>query len=207
MDVLGIIVRSADYGEKDKLLTIATVDGLKTVKARGVRSAKSKLKGYVGILNFGEFGLSEGKSFYILNSANISESFLNCWTSPVRYASAMICLEIYEKCAKEGDGPGLVLLLNALKEINYDEFYPPAAALRFGVAAAAEMGVDVTENVFPEQISGIFTSLLGEAETEEILRDVSENEIKLCLRHLAAGFRSELGIQLTVPAEIFSVEE
>lgn len=203
MDITGIVIRSVDYGEKNKLVSIATADGILTAVAKGVRSANSKLKGFVGPLNFGEFGVTEGKAGFILSGASITESFLNCWSDPQRYAAAMLCLEIYEKCEKNGGDTNLADLLRALGDINYGEFYPPASALRYGVKIAVDMGVDITENVFPEKISGIFIALTGNAETEEILRDLGVNSVKECIMHLAAGYKTELGIVLTVAHEIF----
>ncbi len=202
MDVTALVIRGTDYGEKDKIITLATADGIITAIAKGVRSPKSKLKGFAGILNFGEFGLSEGKNGYILNGASVTESFQACWTDTERYASAMLCLEVYEKSAKGGESLSLANLLRALGEINYGEFYPPATALRYGVKSAADMGLDVTEGVFPDDVSRIFTTLLDDADTEELLRDVGVHDVKRCLKHLALGYKSELNINLTVAYEI-----
>lgn len=206
MDVTGLIIRSSDYGDSDKLVTIATAEGRITARAKGVRRAGSKLKGFVGVLNFGEFGLTEGKAGYILSGASVDESFLNCWTDANRYAAAMLCLEIYEKCSREGDGVSFVSLLKALEEVNYGSFYPPAAALRFGVCAAAESGIDVTEGVFPPDISAIFSALLVCEDTEDALLDAGVDGVKKCIMHLSAGFFSELGVRLTVAGEIFRMD-
>ena len=205
MDVTGLIIRSTDYGEKDKIITLATVDGTVTAKAKGVRSPKSKLKGFVGVLSFGEFTLTDGKAGFILSGADVQECFSNCWTDPERYASAMFCLEIYEKCASSGDDPGLVSLLRALEKINYGDFYPLAAALKFGVDTAVKMGVDVEEGVFPDKISAIFSALSNNDDVESALSDMGIAEVKICLRHLAAGFLSELGIKLTVIGEMLNM--
>ena len=95
MDVNGIVVRTRDVGESDKLVTIATPLGLLTAKAKGVKKSTSKLKSSVVVLSFGEFSVTEGKVGFILNGANVTESFHSCWTDPDRYAAAMLCLEIY----------------------------------------------------------------------------------------------------------------
>lgn len=198
MDVKALIIRNSDYGEKDKILTLATPFGIITAIAKGVRSPKSKLRGFVGILNFGEFGLSEGRNGYILNAASVTENFQNCWTDTDRYAAAMLCLEIYEKSFENGERLPFTKLLRALGEINYNDFYPPAEALKYGVQSAAEIGLDVTEGVFPEDICEIFTILLSEAAAEELLRDASVYDIKRYLKHLALGYRSELSMYISV---------
>lgn len=202
MDINGLIIRSVDYGDKDKILTIAAPDGIYTAKAKGVRTAKSKLKGYVGVLNFGEFSLAEGKGGYTLSGADVTESFYSCWTDADKYAAAMICLEIYEKCSRQGAPSDLIELLKGLKNINYGEFYPFAEALRYGVVTAAESGVDVTEKVFPDKICGIFSSLLKCDSADEVLTEYTREDVKLFLKHLYRGFYSELGVKITVASQL-----
>lgn len=202
MDVTGIIIRSADYGEKDRIITIASPEGIFSVKAKGVRSPKSKLKAFTGVLSFGEFTLINTKAGYTLSGANIEESFYNCWSDPDKYTAAMACLEIYEKCAERGDNVSVVSLLKALKNINYGEFYPLAETLRYGTCCAAETGIDVTEGVFPGKICDVFSALIKCDSVEEVLTEYEKEDVNTFLRHLAAGFRSELGIKLTVCARL-----
>lgn len=203
MDVTGLIVRAVDVGETDKLLTIAAPDRLYSVRAKGVKKPTSKLKGYVGVLNFGEFSLTEGRAGYLLSGAQIQESFSACWTDPDRYGAAMLCIEIYEKCEKKGEKFSFVSLLKALSEINYGDVYPPTVALKFGVDSAVEAGIDVTEGVFPTEVSAMFTTLLNAEDADGALPEATIGDVKKAIMHLSAGFRSELGVTLTVAAEIF----
>lgn len=203
MDVTGLILRATDVGESDKILTIATPDRLLTVRAKGVRKPTSKLKGYVGVLNFGEFSLTEGRAGYLLSGANVTETFRNCWTDVDRYGAAMLCMEIYEKCEKNGEKLNFVTLMQALSDVNYGDVYPPAVALKYGVERAAEIGMDVTEGVFPPDVSAIFSVLLVSEDVEGALTEESVADVKKCIMHLAAGFRSEMGIVLSVATEIF----
>lgn len=211
MDLTGIVIRNADIGDSDKLVTVATPQGLVTARAKGVRKASSKLKSAVVVLSFGEFSLAEGKAGFILNGANITESFHNCWTDPDRYAAAMLCLEAYEKLndkasgryneGKDAETLGFVPLLKALRDINYGETYPPAVALKFALTAGVEGGLDI--DFFPEEVRDIFHAIYGASEAEEVLVDANKTDVKKYLMHLAAGFRASLGISLTVAGEIF----
>lgn len=198
VDIIGIVIKSVDYGDKDKLISIAAPDGIYLVKAKGVRSASSKLKGFVGVLNFGEFSLVAGKNGYTLSGAEITEGFYNCWGNPEKYAAAMSCLDIFEKCSRAGEPLGIVNLLKSLKTINYGQFYPLAEGLRYGVLCAVDTGIDVTEKVFPDEVCAVFSAILKSASAEEVLTDYSREDIKLFFRHLAVGFYSELGIKLNV---------
>ena len=52
----GLVLFSRDYAESDKLLTILTLEyGKITVKAKSVRTAKSKLKMYTQSFCFADF--------------------------------------------------------------------------------------------------------------------------------------------------------
>ena len=63
MDLKGICLRATDYKEKDKLLTIATLEkGIITVKAAGARSPKAKLKSGCMPLVWGNFRLRKPKA-------------------------------------------------------------------------------------------------------------------------------------------------
>ncbi|MBR1747309.1 MAG: recombination protein O N-terminal domain-containing protein [Clostridia bacterium] len=203
MDITGLILRSVDVGEYDKILTIATPERLYSVRAKSVRKPLSKLKGSVGVLTFGEFSLTEGRNGYLLSGTNPTELFGNCWTDPDRYGAAMFCLELFEKCERNGEKLNFFELVRALSEINYGEVYPPTVALKFGVECAVEVGVDVTEGVFPADVGAVFSALLSAEQAEGVLSDATESDIKKCMMHLAAGFKAELGIVLTVAIEIF----
>ena len=56
----GLVLRETEYRDTDKLLTVLTRDAGKiTLKARGVRSNRSKLKGACQILTYSEFTVND----------------------------------------------------------------------------------------------------------------------------------------------------
>lgn len=141
----GIIIRATDYGEKDKILSIAAFGrGLVAVKAKGVRGGAAKLKCYAAVLTLGEFYITPTKSGAVLSGADCQESFYSCWSDGCRYGAAMLCLELFEKVAREQDEADneLILLLRELKEINYSSGLPLLYALRFMINVAHGLGVD-----------------------------------------------------------------
>ena len=71
-----LVLREVAYQDADKLLTVLTQDyGRLTVRARGVRSRSSRLKGACQLLSYGEFTLLERQSFYTVTEAQLLESF------------------------------------------------------------------------------------------------------------------------------------
>lgn len=74
--VCGLILRETDYKESDKLLTVLTEpEGLVTIKARGVRSRSSRLKGACQLFCYAEFTCSEFHGYQVLQEATPIEQF------------------------------------------------------------------------------------------------------------------------------------
>lgn len=66
----GIVVRTNDYLENDRLLTVLTFEeGTATIKARGVRKKGAKLAFASGVFFCGEFEIAESHGRYILTGA------------------------------------------------------------------------------------------------------------------------------------------
>ena len=63
----GLVLRTTEYKETDRILTVLSADhGLLTMKARGVRSNRSKLKGACQLLTYAEFTVGEAHGFSAL---------------------------------------------------------------------------------------------------------------------------------------------
>lgn len=72
----GIVLKTQDYKENDKLVWIFTEKlGKISLIAKGARKGKSKLMSITLPFCFGEFVIYKGKSMYILNEGKIIESF------------------------------------------------------------------------------------------------------------------------------------
>lgn len=65
-----------EYKETDRILTVLSADrGLLTMKARGVRSNRSKLKGACQLLTYAEFTVGEAHGFSSITEATALEMF------------------------------------------------------------------------------------------------------------------------------------
>ena len=71
-----LVLRETAYQDADKLLTVLTGDyGLLTVRARGVRSRSSRIKGACQLLAYGELTLLERQGRYTITEATLIEPF------------------------------------------------------------------------------------------------------------------------------------
>lgn len=113
----GLVLRETEYKDTDKLLTVLSKDrGRLTLRARGVRSRNSKLKGGCQLLSFSEFTVFEGKTGQLVQEAVPLELFL-----PIRQNIEWLSLTSYfaqvAEVLSQEDSPSpelLSLCLNAM---------------------------------------------------------------------------------------------
>jgi len=100
--VKGIVLKTIDYKDNDKLLTILTLEkGKIIVKARGVKKASSRLKAFCQSFCFADFELAESNGQYILTGVNEIENFFSLSTDIERFNFAFCVLEILDKICYE----------------------------------------------------------------------------------------------------------
>lgn len=93
--VRGLIIRSVDYKEADKILTVLTdTRGCLTVKARGVRRKGSRLKAAAQLFAYSQMTLYEQKGRATLHEAEVLEAFSGLQTDIVKMALASYFAEV-----------------------------------------------------------------------------------------------------------------
>lgn len=208
MDYKGICLRAVNYKEKDKLLTVATFErGIITVSAKGVRSAKAKLCAGCMPLVFGEFGVTETKSGFVLTGINIEESFRNCATDVGRNLAAMLVVETIEKVCIRGENISfeLLLALKALQEINYGTAYPFAAAVWFLLEILKYVGVDYSIEELPSGAKKVIDALSAVSAEESGTLDLHMADIDSALFYVNLIIKNRLSLNLSLIKEIYTV--
>lgn len=113
----GLVLRVSPFQEADAMLSVLTRGhGLLSVRARGLRRAKSPLKGACQLLAYSEFTLFENRGFYTVNEASALEMFLPLRDDLERLTLAQYFAQVAEVLSQE-DAPesGLLpLTLNAI---------------------------------------------------------------------------------------------
>ncbi len=113
----GLVLRTTEYKETDRILTVLTAeDGLLTLKARGVRSNRSKLKGACQLLTYAEFTVNEARGFRFISEATAIEMFAGLRNDIVLLALGSYFAQLAEVLSQEdAASPALLsLILNAL---------------------------------------------------------------------------------------------
>lgn len=113
----GLVLRTSEYKETDSILTILTAEhGLISVKARGVRSNRSKLKGACQLLTYAEFTIGEPHGFRVITEATAIEMFTQLRADITLLALGSYFAQVAEVLSQEDAvSPALLpLVLNAL---------------------------------------------------------------------------------------------
>lgn len=103
LTVEGLILKRANFGEADRMLTVLTkAHGKISVVARGVRKITSRRAGNVELLNLVKIGLFHGKG-YTLTEAQSLETFPRIKSNLAISTAAFHILELSNKLLPEND--------------------------------------------------------------------------------------------------------
>lgn len=193
--ITALCVRTADIGEKDKLLTLISAEaGKRSVRIRSVKSPASKLKAAAQELAYCEYTLEgKGKTPVVTGAAPL-KTFFGCWEKVDKSAAASIVAETLDKATIEGADcrAELRLALETLGGIEYLETTPFVVAERFLVGMFAMNGLEITEEAGLPVRTLQYCRSLAAATLEDLeVLDVSEQEVVTTL-----GFLGELALQV-----------
>ena len=121
--VKGIVLGGTNVKDKDKLLTLFTLEkGKITASMRGVRGDKAKLKSAKDIFTFGDFVLEEGKNSNIVTAVDVIDNFYGLSQNIEKYYEACAIIDIVSKVATEEANPQLFIeIVKSLKALCYTE--------------------------------------------------------------------------------------
>lgn len=113
----GLVLRSTDVGDNDKLLTVLSAEyGKLTISAKGARSLKSRFMAASQQFAYGEFTFTVKGDLKWLKDASLAESFFSVRRDLPRLALACYVASVTEQLSLEGEADVelLRLTLNTL---------------------------------------------------------------------------------------------
>lgn len=119
----GLVIRSMNYGENDKIITIFTKEhGKITAMAKGARNTKSIFLGATQLFSYCDFVYYSGRSFAYLNQVALKESFHKLRNDLDKLAKAAYMTEaVYQSFEEyQADEQVLRLMLNLLYFMHED---------------------------------------------------------------------------------------
>ena len=154
--VKGIILKTMDYKEKDKLMWVFTEEfGKISVLCKGVRSQKSKFQSLVRPLLFGEFLVYKGKSLYSLNEGNIINAFSKLTTTLELLTYGSYYVELVDIVSVDKDPQGMIYrnLVTALYLLEADVLDMEVLTLAYEIKLIGLTGFYVSKEMVPFEIS------------------------------------------------------
>ena len=129
----GIVLKSMEYEEADKIVTIYTKNyGKITAIAKGVRKIKSKFGSSLEIFTHSAFLFYKGRNIDIVSQVEILESFFSASKEVIKFAFAANCVEIVNKLTEEREiNVGLFDLLKEVLHYLRESNDPKLLALSF----------------------------------------------------------------------------
>lgn len=120
--VKAIVLKSIDYKEKDRLITLFSLENGKMLcSLRGVKSPNAKLKFAKEPFCFGEFVIENTKGKNIITQVEVIDSFFNLTSDIDRYYEGCAILDVVGKISSENQDAALFIeLLKALKCLSYE---------------------------------------------------------------------------------------
>ncbi|MDR2266330.1 MAG: DNA repair protein RecO [Christensenellaceae bacterium] len=183
-----LCVRSSEYREKDKILTLISPENGRVVAvAKGVRAPNSKLKMAATQLCFGEYTCSVlGTGNAILKGCLINDNFLNCWTDIYRNAAAQVVVEALDKIAFENSefSAETIAAIRTLVAINYSQTFPYLPLAWYLVKLLPSIGVNPRETDLPSSFISLLCALESTLPDELDGLDVTSKELRSFLHYL-----------------------
>lgn len=116
--VKAIVLKSIDQKEKDKLVTIFSLEcGLINVLVKNCKSSAYKLKFVYSAFSFAEFELIKNGDLFFLKNATLIDNLYDICEDYNKFVVGNFILEILLKCNKNFQ-PNEILFINSLKALN-----------------------------------------------------------------------------------------
>jgi DNA repair protein RecO (recombination protein O) len=98
-----VIIRRADFGEADRVLTLITPTGKRRVVAKGARKTTSRLAGHIELFTHTALLLAVGRTLDIITQSTILHSFDTLRGDLRRIGAAYYAAELIDRLIEEED--------------------------------------------------------------------------------------------------------
>ncbi len=202
--LVGIVAKTIDYKENDKLATVITKTGAVSIIFKGVKSEKAKLKMATSLFSLVDYSLIEcGNGIYQATTASVLATHYSLWTDVKKYSASSILTESVLKVSVEGNELTEEFeLLKNLLEIVDESDYNPLIITCYGLYLLFKLeGVDYNDfaiHVKEKDVLVAFSNLsIGDLDS----LDVTEATILSLLNTLGRIYHYSFSAKLNSVAE------
>jgi len=191
MDIVrtqGVVLRYKNRNEADRLLTVLTPDlGRIMVFARGCRKQNSRFLAFSQLFCYGEIIIKPYRDIYILNQAEVKNSYFNIRNDMDRLSCATYTVNLAEAAATTGEdnAPLFMLVLHTLSYLSYSDQDLLKIVLIYELNLLKHIGYrPVVEN---QMISGISVDPQTAGVVKKILDSEPDQAVKVHMPPVARG--------------------
>ncbi len=188
MRTQGVVLRVKNRNEADRLLTVFSPElGKILVLARGCRKPKSRFLAISQLFCYGELILQPYREIYILNQADVKNSFYDIRNDMDRLSCATYIANLTEEVLTTGENNShlFALLLHGLSYLSYGERNPLETTLIYELKLMELIGYKPDINLPPNLgkfAGGRNYEMLDESipihkETAEVIQGVLESDL------------------------------
>jgi len=184
----GIVIRSCDTGDSDKILTLFTGEyGNLKIYVKGVKKPGSKQMASSQILSYSEFILYKGRDMYYINSCELINSFYDVRKDVIKLTYAAHMLDILLDVIKENQeySEVLRLFLNSVHYLSRENKNPRMITSIFELRLLSYLGhspmVDSCSICHTKDVNDIYFSYTNSGIVCEICSVTDKNTVKLPL--------------------------
>ncbi|NLC44093.1 MAG: DNA repair protein RecO [Clostridiales bacterium] len=182
----GVVLRAKNRNEADRLLTVLSPElGKILVLSKGCRKPKSRFLAFSQLFCYGELIMQPYREIYILNQAEVKNSFYDIRNDMDRLYCATYIANLTEEVATIGEdnAPLFALLLQGLSYLSYGNRNPLETTLIYELKLMELTGYKPNVTISPAlaKLGGGKSGVLDESisihsETAEIIQEVLESD-------------------------------
>lgn len=167
----GLVIRSVDYGENDKIITLLTPDhGKLSVCAKGAKSLRTRWGGTTSVFSYGNYVLYKKGDFHYLREASVTVPFFGLSADIVKMSLSSYLCDVASDVTGEGIPASDILRLTLNSFYAIENYAKPLSQIKaaFELRAAAFSG-------FAPDVSECF--ICGEPNPREPVFDIMNGHI------------------------------
>lgn len=181
----GIVISSKDYKEKDKIITLFSVEkGLVNLILKGVKNPKAKLKASKELFCFGKYNcIFKSSNLGTVIGCDIIDNFTNLSQNIDKYLEACSILSTVKQLNLYGqaDVQLFLELMNTLKILNYENNQKNIVLCKYLIDIFTSMGYKLNLNYCSACYNDLSENIFLNMDTGEITCELcqSPNSIKI----------------------------
>ncbi len=194
INIKGIVARTADYKDNDKMVTVITSIGSQNLIIKGVKSEKAKLKLAASLFSYADYYCLDGEVKQV-KTATVLAPHIALTMDLRSYSAASIIVEVVEKLCRAGNETAeeFEITRTALAAIEEGGVSPLLVAVIVLKRLLDLEGVDVEDYAIPQRVRAILTYISNASGDYDAI-DCTEGDVLAVLSTMSKIYQHAFSI-------------